>query len=196
MEVLTKIKEFLSPRLVAREGELLIPLDTKIAGERIILRPICPDDSHDVFSEFTHEIATYMIPKVPESIDETKAFIGSSMEARENNHALILTIRDKVSNEFLGACGVHSRRKVTEPELGIWIKKGAQRKGFGKEAITILKNWSQHNLKCEGLVYPVSIENTPSRKIAEGLGGQIFKHRKSLSQSGNVLNEVVYMIKV
>lgn len=95
--------------------------------------------------------------------------------------------------EFLGICEVGAIDTDT-PELGIWIKKSAQGNGFGREAIHVLKVWIDKNLEYEYLAYPVEQRNIPSRKIAESLGGKVFREFQQTHLSGNLLDQVEYRI--
>ena len=63
------------------------------------------------------------------------------------------------------------------PELGLWIKESAHRQGFGREVVAALVEWGQSTLGKESFIYPVAVENTASRRIAENLHGQIIGNR-------------------
>lgn len=93
----------------------------------------------------------------------------------------------------MGCTGIHEIRSK-HPELGIWLKKSAQAKGYGFEAITTLKEWADENLDYEYLIYDVDKANIPSRRIPEMLGGQITREYDKTNLSGRVLNIVEYRI--
>jgi len=112
----------------------------------------------------------------------------------ENKTDLVLVITDIKNGEFLGVCGLHGSKQPSEPELGIWLKKNAHSKHFGRETIKYLVKWIKENIIFNFLVYPVDKENIPSRKIAEYLGGKIFREETKESMSGTVLNEVAYRL--
>ena len=73
-------------------------------------------------------------------------------------------------------------------------QKSAHFKHYGREAIYHLVKWAQENIVLNYLMYPVDRDNTPSRKIAEYLGGEIFREDVRKSMSGTMLNEVAYKI--
>ncbi len=135
-----------------------------------------------------------MFPASPSEICEIDSFIEMSREGMVNKTDLVLVIIDKNNSDFLGVCGLHGTKKPKEPELGIWLKKSAHSKHLGREAIQYLVSWAQENIEYNYLVYPVDKENIPSRKIAEYLGGTVFRENTKKSMSGNILNEVVYKI--
>lgn len=78
--------------------------------------------------------------------------------------------------------------------MGIWIKGSAHGNRFGREAITILVEWTKHHIPHEYLVYPVERENIPSRKVPESLGGEIFEERIGKKMDGGALDLVIYKI--
>lgn len=59
------------------------------------------------------------------------------------------------------------------PELGLWMKEAAHGQGFGREVVASLAQWTHENLGKQSFIYPVALQNTASRRIAEGLGGKI-----------------------
>ncbi len=170
----------------------LFQLDIK--GERIRLVSIAERFARDIFTEFSSDVTTYMLPKPAASIEETKAFIRSSLEAFGEADNLQLVILNGATGEFLGCCGLHGRDDVENPELGIWLKKSAHGKALGREAVYTLVYWANENMRLESFVYPVDKRNQPSRNIPISLGGQIVEERIAEGMAGNVLGEVVYKI--
>lgn len=73
-------------------------------------------------------------------------------------------------------------------------KKKAQGNGFGREAIHLLKNWADRNLQYEYLLYSADRRNNPSQKIAESLGGKVFREYQITNKSGNILDLLEYRI--
>jgi len=169
--------------------------NVSIIGEKICLVSLNSSFAQDIFSEFSEEIASYMIPKPAQEIRETHDFIEASIQGMKNQEELVLAIVS-TKREFLGCCGLHGRGKGTTPELGIWLKKSAHGYRFGQSAINLLVTWASENLIIDYFIYPVDRENVPSRKIPESLGGTIFKEAKVKTHSNNVLDEVIYKIDV
>ena len=62
------------------------------------------------------------------------------------------------------------------------------------EAIQTLTSWAVDTIDFDYAVYPVDRANIASRRIAEALGGTIFKERRVGTMSGGCLDEVVYRI--
>ncbi|MBD2445573.1 GNAT family N-acetyltransferase [Nostoc sp. FACHB-152] len=164
-----------------------------LASRRLIMQVIALEYADDVFREFTSEITTFMYPKPAESFAETQEIINNMIQQRQNKTDLVLVILKKDNLEFLGICEAGAINTNT-PELGIWLKKSAHGFGFGKEAMYALKNWVDTNLEYNYLSYPVDKRNIPSCKIAESLGGKVFKEFQQINSSGNLLDEVQYRI--
>ena len=167
-----------------------------IEGERIRLLSISRVYEQNIFEEFTSDITTYMIPKPADTIEETRAFIDASLEGFARADNLVFVILDKQTEEFLGCCGLHGRSGVKNPEFGIWLKRSAHGRGLGREAIRTLALWAQERMRLESFIYPVDKRNLPSRKIPESLGGVVFAEGVDEGMAGNVLEEVVYRIRV
>lgn len=164
-----------------------------IITERLKLVALSEEYVQDIFENLTDEITTYMNPSSPKRIEETQAYIFSQLPKMQRGEELAMVILDKETGEFLGGGGAHNLNSDI-PELGIWIKKSAHGHGYGKEAVTALKQWLDEHIVYTYIKYPVDKKNTPSRKIAESLGGVIEDEYKKTNMSGNVLDEVEYRI--
>lgn len=169
-------------------------LATRIQGERLVLLPVSREVDADILREFTAAVTRYMIPKPVERMEEVHAFIDGARKGMAAGDEIILRIHHRATGEFLGICGLHNRSRGDSPELGIWLKAGAQGSRFGREAIHALAAWAKANLAFSYLIYPVDKRNVPSRRIAESLGGVVLRKTRHLSMSGYMLNELVYRI--
>lgn len=164
-----------------------------ILTDRLKLVALSKQYARDIFENLTEEITTYMNPRSPKAIEEVLAYIHAQIPKMERGEEMPVVILDKETGEFLGAGGAHQLNTDT-PELGIWIKKRAHGHGYGKEAVTGVKAWIDKHILYTYIKYPVDKKNTPSRKIAESLGGIIEDEYKKKNMSGNILDEVEYRI--
>ena len=167
--------------------------DFEIISENVVLKPISMRDTEEIYREFTTDITTFMYPKAAEDISEIEAFILKSMETNEAGTNLQIVIRERRTGDFLGCGGVHQLDKE-EPELGIWIRKGAHGHGYGMEAVSALILWAAKNLPCRSLVYPVDRRNFASRRIPERHGGTIVREFRETSAGGMELDLVEYRV--
>lgn len=176
-----------------KNGKEIDLTQIKIESEKIDLISISHRYSQDIFREFTEEVARYMIPSPSTKIEESEAFIDSSINGMKEGHELVVTIVSK-SGDFLGCAGLHGRGKCNTPEFGVWLKKTAQGSGFGRAAIHELWSWACETIDFEYAIYPVDKANEPSKRIPESLGGVVFKKAKVPRNSGGFLNEIIYRI--
>jgi len=166
---------------------------TKIETERLLIVPIGMEHKEIIFREFQEPVTEFMYPKPPEKIEEVEQFIKESLDGLKDSSNLQLVVLDKVTGEFLGCAGLHELDK-DNPELGIWIKKSAHGKKYGREAITAIKKWADENIQYEYIRYPVAAQNIPSRKIPESLGGVVKKEYDKKMLSGRTYHMVEYWI--
>ncbi len=163
-----------------------------IDADRIRLQTIDRKFTDEIYQEFSPEITEYMMPPPPAELADTVAFVESALHGLDQCDDLHFVICLRGDDEFLGICGLHTRGRPNEPELGIWIKKAAHGSGYGLEAISALKRWSEKHLEFDRLLYPVDRRNAPSRRIAEKLGGRAIAEKKVVSMAGKELDEIIF----
>jgi RimJ/RimL family protein N-acetyltransferase len=74
----------------------------------------------------------------------------------------------------------HGRSEACDtesPELGLWMKESAHGQGFGQEVVAAVAEWAHKTLGKGSFIYPVAVQNTASRRIAEKLHGEIIENR-------------------
>jgi RimJ/RimL family protein N-acetyltransferase len=168
-------------------------LKERIESARLLLVPISMKYRNEIFSEFSDEITIFMYPAPAKDISETEEFIKDSLKGLSNGNNLQLVILSKDSQKFFGCAGLHHIDSKT-PEMGIWLKKTAHGKGYGKEAMTAVKKWADENLDYDYILYPVADKNISSRKIPESLGGKIEREYDEQGMGGNKYHCLEYRI--
>jgi len=164
----------------------------RILTPRLCLRAVAPGDRDAIFREFRDEITRYMGVPTPRDPSETDAFIGKAREGMRSGEELQCTILEQ--GRFAGCGGVHDLAGPA-PELGIWITRDLQGAGFGREAVEALLTWAcTHRPRAPFLRYPVDRANTPSRRIAEALGGTPESTYTRETEDGRTLDIVEYHI--
>lgn len=164
-----------------------------IETSRLILVPVSMEYKHDIFFEFQEPVTLYMYPRAAEKIEETEAFIQTSIIQLRNGTNLQLVILKKDDQSFIGCAGLHNLN-FSDPELGIWTRLSAHGNKYGQEAIKAIKEWADEHINYTHLRYPVVDINIPSRKIAESLGGRIMKSYDKQMLSGRRYKVVEYWI--
>ena len=133
-------------------------------------------DAPDVFACITPAIATFM-PWEPPSWSEYLARCEKRQQVADPNK-FSFVIRRLDNRECLGMASFEDADSVS-PELGLWLKEKAHGKGFGREVVAALVKWGHVTLGKESFTYPVAVQNTASRRIAEYLHGEIIGSRKN-----------------
>lgn len=145
-----------------------------IQSQRLELSQFQWKDGQEVFDCITPAIARFM-PWEPPSWSEYVARCEKRVEAPEPNQ-FSFVIRRLANAECLGMASFEDADSVS-PELGLWLKESAHKQGFGGEVVSALVGWGHATLGKESFIYPVAVENTASRRIAENLHGEIIAKR-------------------
>ncbi|AZA79232.1 N-acetyltransferase [Chryseobacterium sp. G0186] len=162
--------------------------DIKIKTEHLTLQPVDDSDIDDILEHFTSEITRYMPFNPQGNRQDIVDFVNKSKKNLSENTDLVMVALDS-NGDFVGCCGIHN---ITDEsiELGLWLKKSSQGKGFGTEIIKTLVDFIENNFTCKYILYPVDEENIMSRKIPEKLGFipvEKYKKRKDSSVDLNIV---------
>lgn len=143
-----------------------------ITCERLTLRPFCPADADEAFACITPALTRYLSFEPPATAADFEAVWRGWLDGIEAGTDFNFTLRQRETGGFLGLLGLH-RAQQDEPEIGIWIREDAQGRGYGREAVAALARWAAQRFAPHAFTYPVAEANTASRRIAQGLGGEI-----------------------
>lgn len=165
-----------------------------IYTERLVQVPINMEHHKFFLEYYDDEAALYMdlISKGHKS-DSIKKFIKQSMKELEDGTDLHMIIFNKYTNEFIGYIGIYYLNE-DNPEIGIWINKDSQNKGYGTEVVASAIKWIKGNVKFSNIRYPVDRKNIFSRRLPERFGGAIAKEYVTMSCTGRQLDIVEYWI--
>ena len=166
---------------------------TEILSRRLVLRAFVSGDALDIFPEATLEISRYMTWEPAASFDAFSVIWPEWLDRIKAGIELSLVIRQRLTEEFLGVAGLHDIG-IPERTVGIWIKQGAHRMGYGRESIAAIMRWASAEVGAKAFIYPVVEQNVPSRRLAESQGGAVIGGRELRKPSGHVFQEVVYRI--
>ena len=145
-----------------------------IQSPRLQLSQFQMRDAREVFGFITPGIARFM-PWEPPSWSEYVTRCEKRVQALEPSQ-FSFVIRRRDNGECLGMASFEDADSVS-PELGLWLKESAQGQGFGREVVAALVEWGHATLGKGSFIYPVAIQNTASRRIAENLHGEIIGNR-------------------
>jgi RimJ/RimL family protein N-acetyltransferase len=145
-----------------------------IQSTRVQLSQFRMMDAQEVFGCITPAIAKYM-PWEPPSWSEYVARCEKRVQAPEPN-MFYFVIRRLDNRECLGMASFEGADSVS-PELGLWLKETAHGQGFGLEVVAALVDRGHAALGKGSFIYPVAVQNSASRRIAERLHGEIIGNR-------------------
>jgi RimJ/RimL family protein N-acetyltransferase len=131
-------------------------------------------DAQEVFGCITPAIAKFM-PWEPPSWSEYVTRCKNRVHAPELNK-FSFVIRRLDNKECLGMASLEGADSVS-PEVGLWLKESSHGQGFGREVVAALVEWGHTTLGKDSFIYPVAVQNTASRRIAENLHGEIIGSR-------------------
>ena len=158
----------------------------EILTARLRLARFALADAPEVFACITPEVTRWMSWDPPSS--EAFGTRAVALAAADPQVETNFVVRRRDTDECLGVVAAE-RLGDDLPELGIWLKVESQGQGYGREAVEALLNWASATSGKPGFIYPVAVENTASRRIAERLGGSVIAER-----SGPKYDAVVYRI--
>jgi RimJ/RimL family protein N-acetyltransferase len=158
----------------------------EIETPRLTLRRFTLADADEIFAAITPEMTRWMSwdPEPREAFDARAA----AMAVADAAAGVSFVIRRRDTGECLGLAAAE-RLADDLPELGIYLRVEAHGQGYGGEVVEALLRWASAATNKPGFIYPVAVENTASRRIAERLGGEIIAER-----AGAKYDAVVYRI--
>lgn len=157
-----------------------------IESPRLRLSQFQMMDAQEVFRCITPSITEFM-PWEPPSWSDYVTRCEERVQAPEPNK-FSFVVRRLDNMECLGMASFEDADSAS-PELGLWLKESAHGQGFGREVVASLIEWGHASFGKESFSYPVAVENTASRRIAENLHGKVVGNRTNPKY-----NSVVYRI--
>ena len=131
--------------------------------ERLILAPFSMRHLNEYVAGFTARITEYQWPDPFENTEQATDTLQAFLEEMERGETLFYSVLSK-DEAFLGSVEVHGLAEDC-PELGVWIAKAEQNKGYALEALDAVMD---HVLKTYGksaFYYEADVRNLPSRKL-------------------------------
>ena len=133
--------------------------------ERLRIVPFEMKYVEDYYSEFNGEITKYQYPDPFESVAAAKEGLQEFIDLMNQNEMLFLSILTP-DGDFVGSVEVHGLQEQY-PEVGVWIKKQLQQKGYAYEALTSVLKFADDNYRKEWYVFEADIRNKGSMKLVE-----------------------------
>ena len=132
--------------------------------ERLILRPLTPDDFEAVHSWAGNPENTRYMAWGPNSEEETRGWLTIAKAGKD--FAVVL----KESGKVIGSCGVYPDGDNDTGELGWILRKDSWKRGYGTELGGKLIQYGFETLKLRRLFAPCAAVNYGSYRIMERNG--------------------------
>lgn len=165
-----------------------------IQTDRLIITPFDLKSLKDYYDGFDADITKYQYPDPFKTESDARDLIQNFMDLMKQSEMLFLSIFTK-DYRFVGSIEIHGL-KEEHPELGIWIKREFQQRGYAYEALYNVLRQVNDDFKKEWYIYEADIRNTGSIKLVEK-----FIYRKDdfdefTTETGKKLKLQKYIIKV
>lgn len=165
-----------------------------IQTERLSIVPFDLGYLTDYYNAFDEEITKYQYPDPFDSVEAAEECLQEFINEMDCGEMLFLAILDR-EGIFAGGLEVHELA-AEYPELGIWLKKDFQGKGYAYEALSSVLRYLNQTCQKEWYVYEADIRN----KSSIGLVAK-FSYRKEgidefTTDSGKELKLQRYLINL
>jgi ribosomal-protein-alanine N-acetyltransferase len=166
--------------------------------ERLMLREMTLSDKDDLFTMRADPLMhVYTDTKPDESVEQTSVFIGKMLKGVAENRWIMWAIEHKGTNRVIGLVGIWNIDETKKTaELSYGIAPAYQGKGYMAEALTCALTFGFQSMQLAALEAYTGTDNTPSRKLLEGLRFQQVDQVDDLSEDGKrVYHMVVYRLE-
>ncbi|MDQ3327202.1 MAG: GNAT family N-acetyltransferase [Chloroflexota bacterium] len=164
---------------------LLIELPEYLDGSRVRLRPFLADDAPALW-EAVDESREHLAPWLPwaasyRSVDDAREFVTRAAAWWLLRQHLPVGIFERESGHLLGGCGLQDINwDIRSFEIGYWLRRTAEGRGYMSEAVQLLTRWAFDALAANRVFIRMDARNQRSRAVAARLG---FVHEGTLRNS-------------
>lgn len=136
-----------------------------IQTDRLTIIPFDLKYLSDYCDGFDEDVTKYQYPDPFATEADAQETLQSFINLMTQGEMLFLSVFTK-DNLFVGGVEVHGLKEM-QPELGVWIKKEFQQRGYAYEALSNVIKMVDEKFQKEWYVYEADIRNKSSIKLAE-----------------------------
>lgn len=172
----------------------------KLETERLVLREVKDSDAEILAKKLNNINISKWITAMPYPYSKKDAEWWINQKKEKNNkdfrndYHLILKLKE--NKDIVGVVGVFGFDKdKIKGELGYWISEEYWKKGYVKEALKKLIEFSFNDLNLGKLVIPCFVENKGSNAVAKRLGFELegtFKRSVKCVATDKIHDENIY----
>ncbi len=143
-------------------------------SERLCFRELNFADVDNLQLIFSDPVAMQYYPSTKD-IEATRNWIQWQLDNYKSDGHGLWAVHLKESGEFIGQCGVipNSPRGFRENDVGYLFVRKFWGQGYATEAASRVRDYAFSKLDLDTLVVYMGPKNTPSRKVAERIGGKL-----------------------
>jgi RimJ/RimL family protein N-acetyltransferase len=168
-------------------------------GEHIRLRAIEPDDSEFFFTALQDaSIQKYESDiRIPMSLKACNDLVLSEASKGNDNDSPFLIIEDVQKNKVGMISPSYEDKRVGVFTCGIFIKPEYQRKGYAREALSLVLKFYFDQLRCQKFNVSVYEYNNASNRLCEKMGLIMEgRRRKTAYADGKYYDEILYGLTI
>ena len=151
----------------------------------------------DYYRGFDADITKYQWPDPFENTDAAKALLQEFLDEMTEGETLLYSVISE-DGRFVGSVEMHGLSSDC-PELGVWINKDEQKKGYAFKALTELLNIARNEFGKTAFYYEADIRNEGSNRLLDKLSDQYEIIKQGLDEtttdSGKELKLQGYVLK-
>lgn len=139
--------------------------------DRLLLRPVDPDDTEAVFTAAQDPGIQRWIPSFPSPYlwEHAEGFIGRTAPDGWANDSMYTFGVFLPAGELVGMLGI-TMRGPGVGEIGFWAVKEHRGRGYITESVLAASRWAFTALSVDRLEWRAEVGNGPSRAVAERVG--------------------------
>ena len=165
-----------------------------IKTDRLIITPFDLLSLKAYYEGFDADVTKYQYPDPFATEDDARELLESFINLMDQGEMLFLSLFAE-DNQFVGSIEIHGL-KEEHPELGLWIKKEFQQRGYAYEALSNVIQKVNEDYDKEWYIYEADIRNTGSIKLVEKFTYRKERIDEFTTETGKELKLQRYMIQL
>ncbi len=169
----------------------------KLQTSRLTLRPINPNDSHEIFNYRSDTAANKYQGWIPETIDDVVIFIEKTAKQLDEPETWFqFVILENKTQKIIGDLGIHFfGDENKQAEIGCTLNKSFQNKGYATEAVKRVIDYLFNELNKHRIMTSIDPDNHDSIRLVERIGFRKEAHFvESYWTNGKWVDDIVYAL--
>lgn len=169
----------------------------QLETERLSIRPIAPEDKHQVFGYRSDVEANKYQGWIPQTIDDVEEFISKvANQINEPESWFQMVILERGTDDLIGDIGIHFfGAENQQVEIGCTLNKTCQGKGYATEALKRVIDYLFTDLGKHRIITSIDPQNSSSIQLVERIGFRKEAHFvKSLFLNGQWVDDIIYAL--